>query len=97
MVNMVSDGEKKEVETVLLVKIFLSFFKCFKNRNSQQFAFLYLSAVCESHLSVFVPSNYTEKGLKAGPVVGMNIYMNPRIIVMKGRRKDSDRIKLQVV
>lgn len=52
----------------------------------------YLSTVCESHLSVFVPSNYTEKGLKAGPVVGMKIYMHPRIIVMKGRRKDSDEV-----
>jgi hypothetical protein len=51
--------------------------------------------VRKSSLSVFVPSNYTEKGLKARPVVGMEIYMHPRIIIMKAaRRKDPEETML---
>jgi hypothetical protein len=83
--------EKEKV--LFLKKTFLSFFECFKNRNSEQFTLflLYLSNVCESHLWVFVPSNYTEKGLKARPVVRMEIYMHQRIIIVKAaRRKDSE-------
>lgn len=87
-----------------LGKHFWAFLECFKYRNFSAmwnafFSFFFvlcISRLCvKSHLSVFVPSNYTEKGLKAGPLVGMEIYMHPRIIIMKAARRKETKKKLE--